>query len=92
MCLDGVDFCLDSKIVVDAFHGAANTITDLGNIVVNCRQLFTSSFHDSKVEFSRRQANRVAHELAKVALLDAGSQTFDDVPPCIYDLFYNEMH
>lgn len=29
MCLDGVDFCLDSKIVVDAFHGAANTITDL---------------------------------------------------------------
>jgi ribonuclease HI len=92
LCLDGVDFCLDSKVVVDEFNGAVNTITDLGSIVADCRQLFTSSFHNSKVEFSRRQANRVAHELAKAALLQAGSHTFDDVPPCIYDLFYNEMH
>lgn len=90
--LDGVDFCLDSKVVVDEFHGVVNHATDLGSIVSHCRQMFTNFFHDSKVEYCRRQANKVVHELAHAALLEASFQTYDDVPPCIYDLVYNEMH
>jgi hypothetical protein len=82
---------LDSKIVADAVNSQASSHSDFGAIVSHCRQLLNINLHNSKVEFSRRQANGVAHELARAALLDASSQTFIEIPPCIYDLFSNEM-
>ncbi|KEH41593.1 hypothetical protein MTR_1g052605 [Medicago truncatula] len=42
------------------------------------------------VEFNRRQANGVAHELARVAPSHASSHVYDDVPSCIRYLIANE--
>ncbi|AET00641.2 tubulin folding cofactor A [Medicago truncatula] len=50
------------------------------------RQLFDCNFQNSYVEFNRRQANGVAHELARVAPSHASSHVYDDVPSCIRDL------
>lgn len=73
---------------MDEFHGVANIAIDLGSISLHCRHMLTDYFHDSKVEYSWRQTNRVAH----AALFEVSSQTYDDVLPCIYDLVFNEMH
>jgi len=40
-------------------------------------------FQNSHVEFSRRQANRVAHELTHAALFNPSPHIIDDVPTCI---------
>ncbi|RHN69303.1 hypothetical protein MtrunA17_Chr3g0123221 [Medicago truncatula] len=64
---DNVDFALDSKQDVDSFHTGVDDDNELGCIITACRQLFQDSFQNSHVEFNRRQANGVAHELARVA-------------------------
>jgi hypothetical protein len=61
---DGMDFLLDYKIVVDAFNGGNKHNTKFDIIIQHCRQVFSSCCHNYVVEFSRRQANGVAHELA----------------------------
>lgn len=71
--LDGMNFSLDSKVVVDAFNGASNDDTNFGSIIIHCRQLFINYFHNSKVEFSRRQINRVVHQLVKAVMLEAST-------------------
>jgi len=86
-----MDFLLDSKLVVDAVNNNVSSNSDLGAIITQCRRLLDVNLHNSKVEFSRRQANGVTHELAREALLEANSQTFIEIPPCIYDLLSNEM-
>ncbi|AES71213.1 hypothetical protein MTR_3g071490 [Medicago truncatula] len=46
---------------------------------------------NSHVEFTRRQANEVAHELAKAATLGPSFHIFDESPTCISDLIFNKM-
>jgi len=65
--LDNMDFTLDSKLVVDAFIGDGNYITEFNSIVQSSMQMFSLYFQNSMIEFSRRQANGVAHVLAKEA-------------------------
>jgi ribonuclease HI len=89
--LHNMDFSLDSKLVVDPVNSSASNYSDFGYVISHCRQLLNNYLHNSKIEFSRRQANGVANALAKAALLDASSQTFIEIPPCIYDLLSNEM-
>jgi len=44
------------------------------------------------VEFIRRQANMVAHELAKTSTFIPSFRIFDEIPTCIIDLLiFNEM-
>jgi len=47
-------------------------------------------FENSKVEFSRRQANEVAHILAREATFLASPHVFNYVPLCIETLIFNE--
>jgi ribonuclease HI len=54
MSFDHVDFCSDSKVTVDAFHQNRVDVTEIGHILSACRQMFTTHFTNSKVEFSRR--------------------------------------
>ena len=82
----GLNFSLDSKIVFDIFNDVRNTNNDFGSIIMHCRQLLSTCFHNSHVGFSWRQANMVAYELAQTTLLEASPQLFDDVPPYIFDL------
>jgi ribonuclease HI len=89
--LDHVDFALDSQIVTDAFHRQRPDITEFGQVMSATRGLFTSSFTNSRVEFNRRQANEVAHVLARVAPFSASPTTYIDVPHCIEQYIINDM-
>lgn len=46
---------------------------------------------NSYVEFSRRQANGVVHELAKASLSESNFRIFYYVSICINDLISNEI-
>jgi hypothetical protein len=72
-----VDFALDSKTVVDYFHKGGSNITEFGDVLNEC--IRKSYFENSRVEFNRRQANEVAHALARVAPSIARSHIFIDV-------------
>jgi len=69
MQFDNVDFETDSKFTVDAFLSSRNDLSEFGYIISSCRSLFCSFFSNSRVEFVRRQANAVAHALAREATL-----------------------
>jgi hypothetical protein len=88
--LSNVDFELDAKKVVDYFNGGRNDVSEFGAIVDDCRTKCNVYFENSKVEFSRRQANVVAHTLAREATSLASPHVFDDVPLCISTLIFNE--
>jgi ribonuclease HI len=89
--LERVDFALDSKIVVDYFNKGGNDMTEFGDVLKECKSRFNLYFQNSSVEFNRRQANAVAHALARVAPSLASSNIFVDVPTCIQYLVMNEM-
>jgi len=56
-------------------------------IISACRQLLKNSFHNSYIEFNRRQVNGVAHELVQAAPLNPSSHIIDDTPSCILSHF-----
>ncbi|XP_045821752.1 uncharacterized protein LOC123914595 [Trifolium pratense] len=89
--IDNVDFAMDAKNVVDQFHNEGSVLTEVGDVVEECKRLFSLYFENSRVEFTKRQANEVAHALARVAPSLASSNIFIDVPTCIRDLVMNEM-
>jgi hypothetical protein len=60
-------FELNSKRVVDNFKNNRRDDSVFGDIIKDCKTIFYSYFTNSHVEFIRRQANKVAHNLAKVA-------------------------
>jgi len=59
--------------------------------ITACKQLLVDKFQNSHVEFSWRQANRVAHELAQTTLSNSNPLVIDDVPTCIWHILANEM-
>jgi len=65
---DNVDFVLDCKKVVDCNHSSLDDSSEFGCIINACKHLLENRFQNSHVEFNRRQANRVAHELAQATL------------------------
>lgn len=71
MQFDGVDFMVDSKVTADAFNSHRHDATEFGQVIIACQNLFSSSFANSRVEFSRIQANVAAHVLAGEATLTA---------------------
>jgi len=91
MSFDFMDFCSDSKSIVDAFNQNRVDVTETCHILSACRLLFSSYFTNSKVEFSRRQANEAAHTLAGVATLSASPTIYYRVPRCIEQIIINEM-
>ena len=88
--LSSVDFELDAKKVLDYFNKGGNDISEFGVIMDECRKNCNDCFENSKVEFSRRQANVVAHTLARETISPASPHVFDDVPLCISTLIFNE--
>ncbi|WJX93691.1 hypothetical protein P8452_75185 [Trifolium repens] len=89
--LGPVDFELDSKRVVDSFHSLAHDYSEFGVLIDHCKSIFSNYYSNSSVEFVRRQANEVAHNLAKAATLSASFQILVDVPNCIEHILINEM-
>lgn len=89
--LGTVDFEMDAKRVVDSINSSyTSDVTEYGNIISNCKALFSQFYENSCVEFVRRQANEVAHSLAKAALSTASSQILVTIPNHIFlFLIYN---
>jgi len=90
MQLDSVDFETDSKLTVDAFL-TRNDLFEFGCIISSCRSLFHNLYSNSRVEFVRRQANTVAHALAREATSLASPAIYYDIPTCIETILINEM-
>jgi len=85
-------FCLDSKGVVDSLNSQVRDNTELGSILARCRVNLSSICNNSYVEFSRREANMVAHELAKTAIYNVSSHLYFNIPDCIDPLIFNKMN
>jgi len=91
MQLDNVDFETDSKLTADAFLATRNDLSEFGCIISSCRSLFHNLYSNSMVEFVRRQANAVAHALAREATSLASPAVYYDIPTCIETILINEM-
>jgi hypothetical protein len=74
-----IDFEVDSKRVADYFNQGNGDITEFGIIMDSNRHYCSLFLPNSHVEFTRRQANGVAHELANTALSEDSFRIFDDV-------------
>ncbi|MCH88219.1 cytochrome P450, partial [Trifolium medium] len=89
--LGPVELELDSKRVVDSFHSSVKDFSEFCVIMDHCKTLFSNYYGNSSVEFVRRQANEVAHNLVKAATLSASFQILVDIPNCIEHILINEM-
>ena len=90
MHFDNVDFVLDSKITMDAFHTRRIDVTEFSHVITTCRHLF-STFTNSMVEFNQRQPNVVAHALARETTLSASPTIYFEIPYCIETPLINNM-
>ncbi|GAU35177.1 hypothetical protein TSUD_319870 [Trifolium subterraneum] len=85
-----VQFESDSKLLVDAIHSRRSDNSEF-NLIVNDIILFMSSYVNFEVKFIRRQANSVAHTLARAANSWASFHRFEIISLCIEHLIVNEM-
>jgi len=86
-----VDFELDSKKVVDSFKSNNYDHTKFGSILKDCKSLVSRFYENSSVKFVRRQANEVAHQLAKAATLSTSFHILIEPHFCIEHILSNEM-
>ncbi|XP_045802565.1 uncharacterized protein LOC123896188 [Trifolium pratense] len=80
LTFENVIFCEDSKEVADSLYSDERDATELGSILTRCRDDLSNFCNNSYVEFSRREANMVAHNLAKAAIYNADSHIYFDIP------------
>jgi ribonuclease HI len=70
-----VMFETDSKLLADAINSSSSFNNELGDLLVQCRGLLATNF-DFVVSFIRRQANRVAHSIARASLCHPSPMSF----------------
>jgi ribonuclease HI len=88
--ISNVIFETDAKSVVDAiqyFHGGNS---EFSLLVAHIKYCICSS-QNFVVKFIKRQANMVAHSLARAAISGASRCIFENLPTCISSLLINEM-
>ncbi|GAU34530.1 hypothetical protein TSUD_394040 [Trifolium subterraneum] len=88
--LDRVQFESDSKVLIEAIHMKRRGNSGFLSIVHDILSLM-SSFINFEVKFVRRQANLVAHTLARAANSWASFHRFKNIPFCIEHLVFNEI-
>lgn len=88
--IDRFIFDMECKVVVDRLKVTTDDISELGVILSKCSSMLSLSAH-FKVEFSRRLANRAAHNLAKGAPFKPNPFFYHDAPTCITSIISNEM-
>ncbi|GAU47896.1 hypothetical protein TSUD_25110 [Trifolium subterraneum] len=88
--LDRVQFESDSKVLIEAIHMKRRGNSEFLSIVHDILSLM-SSFVNFEVKFVRRQANLVAHTLARAANSWASFHRFENIPFCIEHLVFNEI-
>jgi ribonuclease HI len=85
-----VIFETDSKSVVDAIHHFHGGSSEFSVIISNINNILSCN-PNFMVKFIRRQANMVAHTLARAAISWSSRCTFETLPICITRLLNNEM-
>jgi ribonuclease HI len=65
--LQGVLFETDSRLVVTTLNTSNIPLNEFGNLVIQCKILLLNN-PDFIVSFVRRQTNKVAYSIARVAL------------------------
>ena len=80
---------LDCKLVVDGIVGNPNSQTEFGAILSVCKAMLLL-LQNLRISFIKRQANNVAHLLARASLSFASHQEFDYIPSCIVNVLMNE--
>jgi ribonuclease HI len=89
--LSNVQIETDCLQVVQAIHNKSRNNTEFGVVIELCRSLLYL-IPNCKVSHVRRQANRVAHDLAQATRFYVGPQIFDYCPPCIETIITNEKN
>ena len=87
--LENMDFETDSKVVTYSIYGKGD-VSDFMAIINDCKHLLGTDLTNSDVKFIRRQANGVAHSLAKEAPYNASFHIYHNIPHCISTLINNE--
>lgn len=85
-----VTFELDCKSVVDGILEDKIPFTEFGCILATCKDSL-KFFQNYGVSFIRRQANNIAHSLAKASRFCASHHVFYYIPTCISNLILNQM-
>jgi ribonuclease HI len=88
---DIIELESDCLQVVQAINRQQNNTSEFGIIIDMCRSLLVTN-NNWKVSYVRRQANRVAHELAQATRFIASHHIYNYCPPCIEHFIMNEMH
>jgi len=83
-------FETDSKILSDAINSNFTPSNEFGDLVVQCRSLLLDR-PDFAVSYIRRQANGVAHSIARASLSNPSPHILHHVMPTLYSLILNEM-
>jgi ribonuclease HI len=82
---------MDCLQVVKAMHARPMNMTEFGSIINLCHSLLVEN-DDWKINYVRRQANRVAHALAQATRFTASPKVYNYCPPCIEPIIINEMN
>jgi ribonuclease HI len=88
--LTQVIFETDSKSVVDAIQHIRGGNSEFSAIICNINNVLLRN-PNFVVKFIKRQANMVAHTLARAAISWSRRYIVDSLPPCITSLLINEM-
>ncbi|XP_074327369.1 uncharacterized protein LOC141665289 [Apium graveolens] len=74
----------DSHITVNAIQKICTNYLEVGEIVEECKQIL-SSLNRVSVVFIRKNANRVAHEVARIPCLVNSYNVFTSPPTCLLE-------
>jgi ribonuclease HI len=85
-----VIFETDAHNVVGALRRRNHGLSEFSSIINKIKCMLSSS-PGFEVKPIRRQANRIAHSIARTALSWTRRHVFDVVPLCIHNLLSNEM-
>jgi ribonuclease HI len=87
-----VTFESDSKLVVDAISSTQNGISEFSILISHIQSLLLRLHNYFEVKYIKRQANMVAHTLARAAYSMSRRSIFDSIPCCIETLLNNEIY
>jgi ribonuclease HI len=86
-----VIFESDSKIAVDAISSRHVGISEFSVLISDIKSLLDAN-SNFEVKFVKRQANMVAHSLARAAYSMTSHNIFEIIPRCIVNYLMNEMN
>ena len=83
-------FEIDLKIMFDVPDSNSYPSIEFGDLVIQCRS-FLFNRPDIAMSYVRKQANGVAHSIARASLSHHSPLIFHHLMPTLYSLILNEM-